>query len=201
VIRHSLCTWFVIALFAGPTAAQGPPTLPPPPGIPPVLDPAAVPGVQTPEPATPKPGPRAATPQTPAPPMIQGPPRRRGRDVNIRIELTIGDQLGAAKPETRVVSMIVADGAFGRIRSSADNGVEKLNVDARPELLEGDRLSVELTVEYVPPRPDGAPRRPAMLNEQLTVILQSGKPMQVSQAADPLAERKTTVEVLATIVK
>lgn len=199
MIRHILFAWFLIGFFAVPSVAQGPAALLPPPPQPEV-DRASIPGVQTPEPA-PKPGQKATQPPPPVSTMIQGPPRRRGRDVNIRIDLTIGDQLGAAKPETRVVSMIVADGAFGRIRSSADNGLEKLNVDARPELLEGDRLSVELTVEFVPPRPDGAPRRPAMLNEQLTVILQSGKPMLISQAADPLAERKTTVEVLATVIK
>jgi hypothetical protein len=184
--------------FALPSAAQVSPSALPPPGP----DQTAAPDPQTPPPGTPKPGPRAVTPPAPPPGQpVPGPPRRRGRDVNIQIELTISDQLGAAKPETRVVSMIVADGAFGRIRSSADNGVEKLNIDARPELLDGDRLSVELTVEYVPPRADGAARRPAMLNEMLTVILQSGRPMLISQAADPLADRKTTVEVRASIVK
>jgi hypothetical protein len=35
----------------------------------------------------------------------------------------------------------------------------------------------------------------------LSVILESGKPMVVSQAADPTSDRKITVEVTATILK
>jgi hypothetical protein len=38
-------------------------------------------------------------------------------------------------------------------------------------------------------------------NERLSVILESGKPMVVSQAADPTSDRKITVEVTATILK
>jgi hypothetical protein len=35
----------------------------------------------------------------------------------------------------------------------------------------------------------------------LTVIVQNGKPLLVSQAADPSADRKMTVEVKATVLK
>ena len=35
----------------------------------------------------------------------------------------------------------------------------------------------------------------------MTVVLQSGKPMIVSQAADPVTDRKIVVEVVATILK
>ena len=38
-------------------------------------------------------------------------------------------------------------------------------------------------------------------NERLSVILESGKPMIVSQAADPTSDRKITVEITATILK
>jgi hypothetical protein len=138
----------------------------------------------------------------PVPLPVPGPAPRKGRNVNVQIELTITDQHGAAKPETRVVSMIVADSALGRIRSSAERSVEKLNVDALPELLDGERLSVHLTVEYVPPPAESTSvRRPSGLSETLTVILQSGRPLLISQAADPIADRKTTVEVRATILK
>jgi hypothetical protein len=69
-------------------------------------------------------------------------------------------------------------------------------------LLENDRIAVELTVEYMPATPDATPaRRPAALNEMLTVILQNGKPLLVSQAADPLTDRRMTVEVRASVVK
>ncbi len=35
----------------------------------------------------------------------------------------------------------------------------------------------------------------------MTVILESGKPMLVSQSADPIGDRQVTVEVTATILK
>ena len=103
----------------------------------------------------------------------------------------------------------VADGTFGRIRASADaqrTGVGMvgtgLNVDARPTVLEGDRVLLELTVEYSPLREGSqVTQRPTVLNESLTVILQSGKPMMVSQAADPVTDRKMSVEVRASILK
>src|SRR5580765_7750543 len=143
-------------------------------------------------PAAPR-APQGQPPPSTAPAPTPGPPRKiRGRDLNVQIELTISDHLGNAAPDKRVVSMLVADGAFGRIRSIADASIAVLNVDARPEILENDRIVLEITVEYKPLGPDGATpaKRPAPLNESLTVILQNGKPLLVSQAADPLADRK-----------
>ena len=199
MIRLLPCALALLVITASSSGAQVAPTALPPP--PPDFGQTPRPETQPPPPGAPKTTirtPPAAEVPLPTPP---GPPRRRGREVNVQVELTITDLVGGGKPETRVVSMIVADGAFGRIRSVSDNNVEKLNVDASPELLEGDRMWISLTVEYVPPRAENAIRRPAMLNEQLSVILQSGKPLLVSQAADPLADRRTTVEVRATIIK
>ena len=176
------------------------------------------PGAQTPPPGKPAPGvPGAPAPGpvkgVPSPPDVQGPeprggqpgppppPRRRGKDVNIQIELTISDQSGSAAPEKRVVSMIVADGASGRIRSNAF--VAGLNVDARPEVLENDRVLVELGIEYKAQPAEGVPppKVPAIMNESLTVILQNGKPQLVSQASDPASDRKLTIEVRASVMK
>jgi hypothetical protein len=39
------------------------------------------------------------------------------------------------------------------------------------------------------------------LNEQITLILVPGKPMTISQAADPVSDRRITVELTATILK
>jgi hypothetical protein len=200
------------------------PSQPAPPDLP--VPPAAIAmeaSQDTPRATTPRPGvpsgdaqgppgtPRAAQgpppptpPPPPAPTAALHPPRMmRGRDINVQIELTISDHLGNAAPDKRVVSMLVADGAFGRIRSIADASIAVLNVDARPEILENDRIVLEMTVEYKPLGPDGATpaKRPAPLNEQLTVILQNGKPLLVSQAADPMSDRKMTVEVRASILK
>ena len=154
-------------------------------------------------PAAPR-APQGPPPPSTTPAPTPQPPRKiRGRDLNVQVELTISDQLANAAPEKRLVSMMIADGAFGRIRSTDNPLVAMLNVDARPEILDNDRLVVEMTIEYRPLAPDGtAPtKRPTGLNEQLTVILQNGKPLMVSQAADPVADRKMTVEVRATILK
>jgi hypothetical protein len=69
----------------------------------------------------------------------------------------------------------------------------------------GDAIQMEITVEY---RPIGSvvadePGRvdPTVLNQSLSVILQSGRPMIVSQAADPVSDRKILVEAKATILK
>ena len=43
--------------------------------------------------------------------------------------------------------------------------------------------------------------RPTELNQSLTVVLQTGKPLIVSQAADPVSDRKIIVEVKATVLK
>jgi hypothetical protein len=148
-------------------------------------------------------------PPTPLEKPAPGVPKMRGRDLNLQVEITISDQLGTQTPEKKVVSMLVADGTFGRIRASADaqrTGLGMvgtgLNVDARPTVLEGDRILLELTVEYTPFRESGqVTQRPTVLNESLSVILQSGKPVTVSQAADPVTDRKMSVDVRASIVK
>ncbi len=145
-------------------------------------------------------------PPTPLEKPAPGVPKMRGRDLNLQVEITISDQLGTQTPDKKVVSMLVADATFGRIRASAGPGVGMvgagLNVDARPTVLEGDRILLELTVEYTPFRESGqVTQRPTVLNESLSVILQSGKPVVVSQAADPVADRKIAVEVRASIVK
>lgn len=81
-----------------------------------------------------------------------------------------------------------------------------INVDARPAIVqkEPNRISLALGLEYIP-RTEGRQEEmaPGMASwkESLWLILESGKPMVVSQAADPTSDRKITVEVTATILK
>jgi hypothetical protein len=132
---------------------------------------------------------------------------------NVQVELTITDQTGSAPPEKKTVSMIVANAAWGKIRTSAEAYQKStqskivpvgLNVDARP-WIHGGQVRLELTIIYSPmmlgTSVDSAQTRPTELNQSLTVALQSGKPMVVSQAADPVTDRKIGVEVKATILK
>lgn len=211
MLRTLLWTTLLIGTTASATLAQ-----PPEPG-PPIevaLRAATPPDQQPPPPPQTKPGAKPPTTpppdQAPPPPAPPTPRKPRGRDLNLQVELTISDQMGTQAPEKKVVSMLIADGTFGRIRATADavrTGVPGmvgtgLNVDARPTLLEGDRVLLELTIEYSPLREGSqVTQRPTVLNESLTVILQNGKPQLVSQAADPVADRKMSVEVRASILK
>lgn len=130
---------------------------------------------------------------------------------NVQIELTLSDQIGTQGPEKKTVSMIVSSGNWGKVRSAgtvfrpgdAPYGVE-LNVDARPFVSMEGPIQLEIALNYVPSTadvPNTIKSRPSGLNQSLTVILQSGKPLTISQAADPVSDRKVVVEVKATVLK
>ena len=142
-------------------------------------------------------------------PTAAAAPGKPGQNVNMRIELTITETTGTT-PETKIVSMLASDASWGRVRSqgsarpNATAGFDAvvLNVDARPTLLTGDNLRLELTVEYVPPMAEAI---------SSADIAASGAPasepqrdpeerpgVQVSRAVDPVSKRTTTVEVKAT---
>jgi hypothetical protein len=81
-----------------------------------------------------------------------------------------------------------------------------INVDARPMIVakEANRISLSLGLEYIPQteaRQESMAPGMASWKETLWLTLESGKPMIVSQAADPTSDRKITVEVTATILK
>ena len=142
--------------------------------------------------------------------------------VNIKIEVSITDQTGANPPAKKLVSMIVGDRQNTSIRSSASVPVRMtpapgalpsfnyrnvtINVDARPwiQLKEPNKILVTFGLEYFPKTTNNQEEmEPGMasINERLGLIFESGKPVVVSQAADPTSDRKITVEVTATILK
>ena len=152
---------------------------------------------------------------------------RSGRSplaTNVQLDITINDQTSAGQPLRKSIRLLLADQANGRVRSEGmvhraveqRVGPEKmetvlqplfnvqLNVDAHVELLAEDKLRAGITLEYTPGIAGAvAPantNRPSPLNETVTVILTSGKPLIITQAADPVSDRKITVEVLATIL-
>lgn len=156
---------------------------------------------------------------------------RRGREAeaaNVRLDITINDQSAGGKPAKKSITMLIADRGDGRVRStgtltqewvqpgmvSPDGkplvsvrpvGEVQLNVDASVEMLEADRIRTRLTIEYTPggsdPLPAGSAVTRSPLNQSVTVILTNGKPLVITQAADPLSDRKITVEVTATILR
>jgi len=103
-------------------------------------------------------------------------------------------------PHVSTVNMLVAEGYNGRVRSNRGNAA-MLNVDATPRMQKDGRISLQLTVEYRPRETAETLDAMSPINESLTVLLQSGKPLIVTQAADPSSDRKVTVEVTATILK
>ncbi len=132
-----------------------------------------------------------------------------GQTVNVRIELTITDQRGEATPITKTVSMIASDRSWSRIRTQGDvrtpTGFRPviLNVDARPWLVRENRARVELTIEYRPVAAEADTEKSTTpnINESLAVILEDGKPMLISQSADPVTDRKVKVEAKVSILR
>ena len=163
-------------------------------------------------PSTAKP---AATPQAatkPAEPAAAKPAEPPAQPVNIKIEVSITDQTGTSTPARKVVSMIAADRQSTFIRSSASVPVKAafrnvtINVDARPSIVvkEPNKVLLSIGLEYLPRSVGGQEEMEAgmaTLSERLGLILESGKSMIISQAADPTSDRKITVEVTATILK
>jgi hypothetical protein len=173
--------------------------------------------------ATPKPAAAANGEEKPAPAPAKAPPAEVALPVNIRIEVNITDQVGNGPAAKKVVSMIVGDRQNTSIRSSASVPVKMpgpvtimggnityrnvtINVDARPAVVykEPNKILVTFGLEYLPRSGGGQEEmEPGMasINERLGLIFESGKPVVVSQAADPTSDRKITVEVTATILK
>jgi hypothetical protein len=128
---------------------------------------------------------------------------------NVRLELTIADQRGTATPVNKTVTLVLADRLSGRIRTSGDVRTPQgyrsvtLNVDATPTLLRDGRVQVNVTLEFRPTVSEGSTVEdtPTSISEYVNVILEDGKPLIVSQSADPHTDRKVRVELKATILK
>jgi hypothetical protein len=193
------------------TAQQNPPPADPP--VPIVVDQQQPP--QNPPPQNPPPG--GQRPQGPPPGGQQpGPaqPQRRGQAVNIKVDVTITDQRGANPASTKQVSLTLADQEPGRIRSEGEVPVfapgegppqthnVPLNLDVRPEIVTDTKVKIFIGLEYDNVDTAEKGRRPRnMIRETASVILDSGKPLVISQSADPLTDRKVTVEVKATVLR
>jgi hypothetical protein len=177
---------------------------------------------ERPLPATPKaavPAPQGRGEQQPPPAKAEPKPVKEptkepvGQPVNVRLEITITDQ-ASPEPAKKVVTMLLADRAVGSIRSngtqripSEGNYPVSINVDATPTILTDGNIRLNLGLEYQP-RPSASQSdqmltsaRMSTLNERLSIIVQDGKSILISQAADPGSDRRITVELKATVVK
>jgi hypothetical protein len=163
-------------------------------------------------PPAPEPKPQAA-PEPKPQPAPEPAPRREASLSNVRVDLTLTDQAGSREPVKKTMTLTLADGERGSVRSRPQimvgvaNGGKQfwtlpLNVDARP-LLTGGKVKLLLLLEYSSidqqPGTEGPPK--ADVNFSGQVVLDSGRPMVVAEAADPVSDRRVTVEVKATILR
>jgi hypothetical protein len=142
-----------------------------------------------------------------------------GQPVNMRLDLTITDDRGTGQPTSKTVSIMTADRYWGRIRTQGEIATSDsrrvpviLNVDARPTLVRDNRARVEITIEYRPAldglavmptsntRPDSN-ELPPNVNEMLAVVLEDGKPLLISQSADPISARRVKIEAKLAILR
>lgn len=151
---------------------------------------------------------KPAAPAKPAEASKPAPPRPEPT-MNIRLDLTITDQRGDTPPISKTVTMTMLDTGFGRIRTTGDVRTPMgfrpviLNVDAQPKVHKDGRIRVDMTIEYRPTAAEAESEKSTTptVNETINVLLEDGKPLVISQSADPATDRKVKVEAKATILK
>lgn len=158
-----------------------------------------------------KPAP-AATPAAPAKAVVAaGPAARIQRQlVNVRVDLKITDVRGGQAVATKTVSMTISDGEGGSARSQVEAPYGKtevsrtafLKTDARPEIVEGQKIRLRLSLEYNLIDAVDAARPPVTtVQESLTFLLENGKTLMVAESAEPGSDRRVRLEVTATILR
>jgi hypothetical protein len=191
----------------GPLAAQDEPTPPAAPSPAPSPRPAPVP--RTPRP--PRQPPAATAPEAPTPPIpIPAPsdPRNSGTLANVRIEVVITDERGSDAPIKKSVMLTVADRGNGSVRSTSEQRgasaslTAPLDIDAQPWIVRDNKIRLTLSLQYNFLQPTAASVPAAMeVKERFALLLENGKALVVSQSADPLSDRRVTLEVKATILQ
>lgn len=155
------------------------------------------------------------TPQTaPAPQTTPPAPRREGQAVNIKFDVTITDQHGGgAGALKKTVSVVAADSFTGRIRTAAmytGGGLADvpLNVDVEPQLIADGKIRARIDLWYDLPIASTGQETPGIgylrktsIRENLSLVLENGKPLVAAQSADPVGDRQVIIEVKATVLR
>jgi hypothetical protein len=167
---------------------------------------------QAPPPPPPPPPAKAATP----PPLPPPPPPLSARNVQVDVTVTMS---GGATPLKKHMTIVAADGQLALGRSGIEIPVQSrsasesfsyrpvgMNVDARPRILEGNKIGVNLKLSFntvLKPGENETAGRPSFgnVNSELYLLLEPGKPLVMTQTADTETDRGFTVEVKATILK
>jgi hypothetical protein len=157
------------------------------------------PAAAAPAPAPPQTA-KPAPPQTAKPAPTESAASQQNDPINVRYEITLRDE-GGPRPQTKNVTLLTTLGDISSVR--VNPGPSQLNVDAWPMGYRDGRVRTRISIEYNPPNPD-TPESPVptiSIRETVFVWLESGKPLVVSQSADPRSDRRLTVEVTATLLK
>jgi pyruvate/2-oxoglutarate dehydrogenase complex dihydrolipoamide acyltransferase (E2) component len=204
-----------VAPTPAPAATPATPSMP---AVAPVPQTAPAPAAPptTPAPATPR-APRApAVPRTPetAPtpavaPTPPPPPRPLGQLANVQVEVVVIDQGPGEAPNRQAISAVAADRESASVRNSPDlRGGRNISLDIRPVIAEGSRVRLNLGLEYwlqsmAAEEPSADDRKQSFPQVRLTqnVVLESGKPLVISQSTAPGTQRTVTVEVKATVLR
>ena len=213
-MKKVLLVALLAVAVATPVWAQNPPPAPVAPPARPAQVPPAAPAAQPAPappaaPAAPRPGQarpaapaRGAAPQAvPAPPAV---PVSGATPRNVKFDITITDTAGG-KPVTKALSVTVSNfSGTGSIRSTGvrpDGLPVPLNVDIRNVTWHSDTVvRASVNVEYQAYVPDAKPQ-PGLMTASSNSVFEDGRRTQILQTADPTSDRRTTVEVTATILK
>jgi hypothetical protein len=135
---------------------------------------------------------------------------------NLRFDVSILDEGGGVPPTRKTVTVMArADNQTASVRSygrlnpdhpiaiamrQTEHGVViGLKVDVRGRY-ENGRLIGRVAVEYQPYAPE-MKWLPSSVTTQVDAVFEEGSKMVIAQAADPLSDRRTTIEVTVTVLK
>lgn len=111
---------------------------------------------------------------------------------------------GAPVPPPRTVTSQGTDGKPQTTTTPSAAPTISLNVDVnQPTIYEDGRIRALVVIEYQPYLPAAAVRtpEPAVVRANSMMVFENGRKMMLLQAADPMSDRRTTIEVTATIVR
>jgi hypothetical protein len=155
----------------------------------------------------PQPAPAAVAPAT-APPAAKAAEAAQAArptpadPVNVRYEIVIRE-VGSASKSAKSVTVTIALADPSSIRAqgtSAGRGNNPLALDITPLVIRDGKIRTRISFEYTPAPPEGSQGPPPFFTRQtLNLWLDNGKPMVVSEAEDPISDRRFTVSVTATI--
>ena len=110
---------------------------------------------------------------------------------------------GAPTSAPRTVTSQGPDGKPQTTTTPSSPPTIALNVDVtNPTIYEDTNIRAMVVIEYQPYVPPSASRQePAVVRANSLAVFESGKKMVLLQAADPMTDRRTTIEVTATVVR